>query len=224
MNLGEAMTHVLRTKGQTIIHSFWKEDLVSIVGDVISDGTKFLRGGKSKLASFSIKELPGNILEASMEIIDIARVMPGRIKKGLLFFRSEMINELDQRSDAREKAVFSLKVLGVLLSSSAAAFYNMKSAKREISLGKLRIRSALAQFLIAELVLRSFRSFLHRFMTELEKELTEDDDLVQVRYFRKLLETGEEHENSSVTEDDPAFKLVDRLKKIIVDGDDEGEI
>ncbi|MFL5786043.1 MAG: hypothetical protein ACJ76H_15605 [Bacteriovoracaceae bacterium] len=223
MNLGEAMTHVLRTKGQSIIQSFWKEDLLSLISDVITEGVKLFQDSKSRLRSLTIKELPGNIFASAREILEIARIMPERIRRALEVFREEMIHELEERPDASEKALFSLKILGVLFSSTASAFYNMRNTGKELSLGKLRVRSALAQFLVAEIVLRSFRLFLKRFLHELEKELTEKADVDQVRYFRRLLDTGEVAENTAPADDDPVFRIVDRIKNIVLTGDDEGQ-
>jgi hypothetical protein len=223
MNLGEAMTHVLRTKGQSIIQSFWKEDLLSLISDVIAEGVKLFQDSKSRLRSLTIKELPGNVFASAKEILEIAKIMPERIRRALEVFREEMIRELEQRPDASEKALFSLKILGVLFSSTASAFYNMRNTGKELSLGTLRVRSALAQFLVAEIVLRSFRLFLRRFLHELEKELTEKADVEQVRYFRRLLDTGEVADNTATSDDDPVFRIVDRIRNIVLTGDDEGE-
>jgi len=220
MNLGEAMFYVLRTKGQTLIQEFWKEDLTSLFSDVLSEGARTFRASRTKLRETSFKTIPGNLVQSSAEILHIAKVLPARIKKGLTQFQADMVDELDVRKDAREKALFCFRVLGILTSSTAGTFYNLRKPG-EFKLGSLRIRSALAKFLIAEFVLRSLRLFLRRFLREMESELTAPEDLDHVRYFRKLMEGEESRDETPVSEEDPAFRITERLRNIILNGDDE---
>ncbi len=222
MNLGEAMTSVLRTKGQNLIHDFWKEDLASIVGGVLRDAASTFRDGKSKWKNFSLREAPGKIAGTVAEVYEITRVMPGRIKFGLSQFQSEMAEELDKKSDSREKALFCLQVIGILSSSTLSTYSNLRSPGKSLSIRRLKIRSAAAQFVLAELLLRSLKLFLLRFLKELEKEVTDEADLNHVRYFIRLLKDG------STPEDAPqgpgaeaAFKITENLKKNILNGDDE---
>ena len=222
MNFGEAMTFVLKSKGQTILQDFWKEDLISILSDVVANSARLFEGGRHKLKNISLKELPGNIVSSGIEIIHISRVMPGRIKKALSEFQKDLVHELDLRIDPKEKALFCLKVFGVLSSSTISTFYNIPVPGNELKLGKLRIRSAFAKFLLAELILRSMRAFLKRFLNEVEKELTEESDLVQARYFRRLLEGGEpEVKSDGTSAEDPAFRMADKFRNTILNSDDE---
>ncbi len=224
MNLGEAMTFVLRSKGQGILQDFWKEDIIRVLSDVVSNSARLLDGSRNSLRGVSLKELPGNIVSSGVEVIQISRVMPGRIKKALAGFQSDMIQELDLRNDPKEKAMLCLKVFGVLSSSTLGTFYNIPIPGKELSLGKFRIRSAFAKFLLAELVLRSVRAFLKRFLSEVEKELTDDADLIQVRYFRRILDGGEpEASPVGAGAEDPAFRMADKFRKTILNGDDESE-
>ena len=218
MHLGEAMTYVLKTKGQTILQGFWKEDLVGILSDVISNGARIFDGSRDLLKNVSLKDLPGNILQSSQEIIHISWVMPGRIKKGLSDFQNDLVYELDNRKDPKEKALFCFKVFGVLSSSTISTLYNIPVPGK----GKLRIRSAFAKFLIAEFILRSLRTFIGRFLNEVEKELTLEADIEHVRYFRRLMEGGEiAGEQFETSTEDPAFRMADKFRYTILNGDDE---
>ena len=214
------MVFVLRTKGQTLIQEFWKEDLASLFGDVLSEGARSFRASRTKLRDTPIKSIPGNIIQSSAEILHIAKVLPGRIRKGISNFQLEMLTELGNRQDAREKALFCFRVLGILTSSTAGTFYNLRKPGA-FKLGDLRIRSALAKFIIAEFVLRSLRLFLRRFLREMEQEVTSPEDLDHVRYFRKLMDGEKSDEEVSVSEEDPAFRIIERLKSTILNGDDE---
>lgn len=222
MNIGEAMFFVLRKKGGNLLQAFWKEDLARLFSDVISDGARTFRKSREKINKTSLKTLPGNIVQTSSEILLIGRYLPGRIRKGLGEFQKDMILQLEGKTDSREKALFSLRVMGILASSTAGTFYNLRSPGKGLSLGKLRIRSALAQYLIAEFALKSVRLFLRRFLIELEKEVTSAEDLDHVRYFKRLLDGEEAGEGLLDTSlDDPAFLVIEKLKKNIFNGDDE---
>lgn len=216
MKLGEAMAFVLKTKGQTLIQNFWKEDLASLAGSILADAAATYRDGKSKWRSFSPKEVPGKVFWAMAEVYEVSRVMPGRIRFGLTEFQKDMSEELEKRSDSREKALFCLQVIGILSSSTFGSYYNLRSP------GKLQVRSALAKFILAELLLRSLRLFLLRFLKEMEKEITEEDDLNHVRYFLRLLKDGSAAEKAP---DGPgaeaAFRITEGLKKNILNGNDE---
>lgn len=222
MNLGEAMAFVLRTKGQNIIQNFWKEDLASIVGDVVSDAVTAFRDGKSIWRNLSLRDTPGKIASAISEVYEISRVMPGRIKFGLTELQRELTEELDKKSDSREKALFCLQVIGILSSSTLGTYYNLRSPGKNLSIRRLPVRSAVAQFVLAELLLRSLKLFLLRFLRELEKEITNDDDLNHVKYFILLLKDGNAAEDTSQGPGvEAAFRITENLKKNILNGDDE---
>lgn len=222
MNLGEAMAFVMRTKGQSLIQNFWKEDLASIVGNVVGDAATAFREGKSKWKNFSLKETPGRVANTFAEIYEISRVMPGRIRFGLSEFQKDMTEELDRKRDSREKALFCLQVIGILSRSTLSTYYNLRSPGKDLSIRRLQLRSALAQFVLAELLLRSLRLFLLRYLREVEKELAGEDDLNHVRYFIRLLKEGDTPEDAPQGPGvESAFRITERLKKNILNGDDE---
>ena len=222
MNLGEAMTFVFKSKGQNILQDFWKEDVIQILSDVISGSSRLFKGGHSRLKNVSLKDLPRNLVSSGKEVMHISRVMPGRMKKALSGLQSDMLNELDLRSDSKEKALFCLKVFGVLSSSTFTTLPNIPALGKELSLGKIRVRSAFAKFILAELIFRFVSAFLRRFLNEVERELTEEADLAQLRYFRRVLDGGEAvgiQVNSN--NEDSAFRMADKFRNTIFNGDDE---
>lgn len=221
MNLSEAMAHVLRHKGQDIVQGFWKEDLASLLGGVLADGASLFRDSREKARGFSITKVPSVLVDSAKEMIEVTRIMPKRIRKALHDFQEDMIRELDQKADAKEKALFCLRVFGILSSSTLGTFYNLRNPGKNLSLGKLHVKSALAKFLVAELVLRSLRLFFLRFLKEVEKELTNKDDQDHVRYFQGLMGDGAPAAEDEISRDDPAFKVTDRLRRTLLSGDDE---
>ncbi len=55
----------------------------------------------------------------------------------------------------------------------------------------------------------------------MESELTSPEDLDHVRYFRKLMEGEKSDEETKISEEDPAFRITERLRNTILNGDDE---
>ncbi len=220
MNFGEAVAHVLRHKGQYLLQDFWREDVVRVVSDVVSEGIASLQKGRQQLKDISIKEIPSLLLESTQEILEIAKIVPGRIRNGLSGFQSELSRELETKGDSREKAMFCLKVLGVLSTNTLSFFYNLRGSGKDLSIGRLRIRNALAKFILAELVLRSLKLFLGRFLSEIEKELSLESDLEHVRYLKKLIERPGAAYSEDINKEDPAFRIADNLRKAILDGDE----
>ncbi len=222
MNFGEAMTYVMKSKGQSILQVFWKEDLIRILLDIVSNGSRAFGGSRDRFKNISLKERPRNIVISGVEIIHISTVIPGRIKKAFTGFQKDMVSELEKRKDPKEKALFCLKIFGVLSSSTLSSFYQLPIPGNELRLGRVRIRSAFARFILAHLLISSLRAFLTRFLNEVEKELTEDADLVQVRYFRRLMD-GElnDEEKLGANGEDPAFLMLDKFKHTIFNSDDE---
>ncbi len=222
MNLGEAMSYVLKHKGSTLIQEFWKDDMRSILEDILSESKKFFEGGKRGLQNVSIKDILTKIPEAGTEILEITKVMPVRMKNAFTGFHRDILSEIENLKEPREKAIFCIKVLGVLTSSTLTTVYNLQGQRKELVLGKLRLKNAFAQFLVTEFILRTLRLFIKRFLGEIEKELTATDDLDQVRYFRRLLDvSGPPSESPVASEDDPAFRVVERFRRTILNGDDE---
>lgn len=221
MNLGEAISFVLRNRSQNLLEDFLREDLVKLLRHVTNDGVKLLKDAGQGFAKIDLKAVPRNVLTATIEVAQLVRVFPGRIRKGFSVFQGDMLNELDQLPDSREKTVFCLKVFGVLTSSSLATIYNLRSSGSTLAFGKLRLRSAVAQFLLAELILGSVRLFAVRFLSEVEANLTVVEDGEHLRYFRRILAGETDAIETGLSSDDPAFRVTEKLKKIILNGDDE---
>ncbi len=222
MNLGEAMTYVLKHRGSSLIQEFFKDDMKSILADILSESKNFLSMSKRGLQNVSIKDFLAKIPEAGSEILEITKVMPTRMKKGFSAFHQDILSEIENLHDPKDKAIFCIKVLGVLTSSTLTTVYNLQGQRKELVLGRLRLKNAFAQFLVTEFILRTLRLFIKRFLGEMEKELTSVADLDQVRYFKRLLDSTAPLADGPVTsEDDPAFRVVDRLRRAILIGDDE---
>lgn len=221
MNLSEAITFVLRKRSPNLLQDFLREDLSSVIGGVIADGSRLFREGREGIKSVRIKNLPGELLDTASEISQLITVLPRRIRKALKGFQEDMLAELESIGEPKDKVYFCLKVFGILSSSTFVTFYNLKNSRQSLTLGKVKLRSAFAQFLLAELVLRSLRLFALRFIAEVEQKVSAQEDLDHLRYFRKILEGDIVAPETPVSPEDPAFRVTEKLKKIILNGDDE---
>lgn len=222
MNLGEAIAHVIKTRGGNLLQEFVKDDLASVIGGVITEGAKLYRDGRAGVRNFSLRTLPGDVMSSAGEVAKLLRELPKRIITALTDFQRELLLEIERLPGKKEKAIFCLRVLGILTSSSFSTFYNLKKTGKGLSPGTLRLRGAFAQFLLAEILLRSLRKFVFRLLGEIESELTVPEDLENVRYFRRLLdEGGATEEFQSIDESDPAFRVTEKFRRSIFGGDDE---
>lgn len=221
MNLAEGITFILKNRSQNLLQDFLRDDIASVIGHVVSDGARMFRESRDGLKNIDVKNLPRDIYSSATEIAQLVKVLPSRIKNGLTGFQEDMLSEINMISDPKDKAIFCLRVLGILATSSVTTFYNIKSTGKSLSPGKLNFRSAFAQFLLAEIVFRSIRLFALRLVTELDKIVTNEEDQDHLRYFRRVLDGDGDTETSPVSEEDPAFRIIEKLKKIILNGDDE---
>jgi hypothetical protein len=227
MNLADSVKKVLKSKSQNIFSDFWKDDLKTIIMDIAHDVTRM---GKATGRSFkNIKKLGvktsfKEMLDSGADTLLIFKVLPGRVKAGFLKFKEEFIQELEIQPDQKQKAIFSLKVIGALTSFALGTIYSVKKGKTDFTLKGLKRRNAFTQFIVAELVFRISQVFIHRFLSELEKEVSDPEDLKNIRYFKELIagrsqvENEDNSENEIIVTSDRSIEMVEALKQFIMTG------
>lgn len=223
MNLADSLKHVLKNKSQHILTEFLSRDLKIILSNFSDDISKMYRSGKTSLKNLrhdgvklSFKEMGESIIDAFL----ILKVMPLRIREAFGYFKEELLQELDQQNDPKGKALLSFKVLGALTSFILGVIYNVKRGQTEFSMKGLRHRNAFTKFIVAELIFKITQHFFLRFLQELEQELTDPDDLKNVRYFRQLLSDQALPDEESVDTQggDRAIEMVENFKNYILTG------
>lgn len=223
MNLSESMKLVLKTRSQNIITDFWKSDVKSIIQEAKTDFGHFI--SRAPRDSISLKHGIGDLKDSTFEFVTLVASIPGRVKKGFALFREDFLRELDNLEDSKEKTIFCIKVIGALTSFAVGTFYGIKKAKHDYSTSGLRTKNALTHFLAKELVLRLSQLFILRFLAEVEREVTEPEELRKLRFFKKMLleskEDGNYEELSGQDPQDPAFAIVESLKQYLLNGHKE---
>lgn len=218
MNLSESMKFVLRSKIPNIFSEFWKEDFKSILRDIQQD-----LGGILK--SHPDEKTHGNLTEWRESALDAATIIrhaPKRVKNGFAFFREDFLEELEKQKDSKEKTVFCLKVLGALTSFAVSAVYGVRRAKLNFSLPNRRSRNVFAQFLAAELVFKLSRLFIHRFILEVEKQISDPEELNKLKFYKIILNDKSANPLNELPPGEPgdkAFEIVESLKNFILNGE-----
>jgi hypothetical protein len=224
MNLADSMKNVLKHKSH-IFTNFWKEDLMQIFTEVGHDfGDMIKNSGSSfkKLKENGVKVSAHEFMDSASDTILIFKVLPSRIKDGFHYFKEDLTSELEIQTDQKQKTIFSLKVIGALTGFTLGVIYNVKKGKSsDFSLKGLRRSNAFTQFIVAEIVFKVTQLIIQRFLIELEKEVTEPDDLKHIVYFRELLTNREKVDETALqlpANGDRAIEIVDNLKKYIMTG------
>lgn len=226
MNLADSLKSVLKNKSHHIFSDVWKEDVARIVRDIGADIAQLAKSGASSFRhikqhgiKFNFKET----LESGADALLIIKVLPERIKEAFKFFNYDFHDELEKIQEPKLKKIFVLKVFGALTSFTIGSIYSVRKSATEFSMKGLRRRNAFTQFIIAELIFKISQLFIHKFLNEVEKLVTDEEDLKNVRYFKELVsdrsqmqETAEDIEGLEDT--DPAILVVQNLKNYIMTG------
>lgn len=225
MNLADSLKSVLKNKSHHIFADLWKRDVTTVLHDIAQDvanlaktGLKSVHGLKTRRSKFSLKET----MESGADALLILKILPGRVKEAFQHFNHDLHDELEKQ-DAKQKKIFILKVFGALTSFTLGSIYSVKRSTGEFSLKGLRRKNAFTQFIIAEIIFRISQLFIQKFLLEVEKLVTDDEDLKNIRYFRELITDRKEIENAEETNlsseiSDPAIRLVENLKNYIMTG------
>ena len=223
MNIADSLKHVLKSKSQNILSDFWSRDLKIILSSFSEDISHMYKSGTSSLHQIrngGVKLSARDIQEAIVDSWLILKVLPRRVKDALVYFKDDLLEELEKQSDSRQKAIFSFKVLGALTSFTVGMIYNVKRGQTEFNLKGLKRRNAFTRFIVAELIFKITQHFLLRILSEVERDLTDPEDKNNIRYFRQLL--AERNEMSETPDDengaDKAIEIIEDFKNHILTG------
>ncbi|MFP5386278.1 MAG: hypothetical protein ACLGHN_09390 [Bacteriovoracia bacterium] len=223
MNIADSLKHVLKSKSQNILSDFWSRDLKVILTSFTEDISHMYKSGASSLHQLKnggVRFSPKEIQEAVADSWLILKVFPGRVKEALVFFKDDLLEELEKQADPKQKALFSFKVLGALTSFTLGIIYNVKRGQTEFNLKGLKRRNAFTRFIVAELIFKITQHFLQRILSEVEQELTDPEDKKSIRYFRQLLTERKDLEESLDDEidADKAIEIIEDFKTHVMTG------
>lgn len=223
MNFADSLKHVLKYKTQNILSEFWKRDLKIILAGFGDDIAQMYKSGTSafqQIRSEGMKISFAEVKDSLSDTLLILRVLPSRMKQGFVYLKEDLLTEMDKQTDAKQKAIFSFKILGALVSFTLGIFYNVQKGKAELNLRGLKRSNAFTKFIVAELIFKISQHFLLRILTEVEAELTESEDKKNIRYFRQLLSARKDLPETSekIIQGDSSLDIIENFKHFIMTG------
>ena len=223
MNLADSMKKILKQSGQNIFTDFWMDDLKTILKDVVIDIAHVAKSSTSsfrEIKSNGIKITAKEMVDSAAATLLIFKIFPARISEGFSLFKDQLILELENQPDQKQKTIFSLKVIGALTCFTVGTIYNIQRGKTDFAFKGLKRRNAVTQFIFAGLVFKVCHVFVNRFLRELEKEVSDPEDLKNIRYFKELIcdRSKTEPEVEATIEGDSAIEIVEALKNFIMTG------
>ena len=155
------------------------------------------------------------------------KMIPTRIRKGLVYFKNDFTYQLELFSDQHQRTLFILKVIGALATFFLTTVYNIQSSQRGFNFRKLRSPNFLANLFLAEIGFKYARILVLRILNEVEMKMNTEEDLAHLHYFKGLIMNNERPTDKmgSIHESqrDPAIKIVENFKKYIMTGKREIE-
>lgn len=216
MNLADSIKLVLKN-GQSKINIFLNEDVKIILQDFFLDWIKSLRDYKfiaKRFKEVGIKVTLSDLAASIKNLIIIFKYLPKRIIEGLLYFRADFLDELENCDDPKEKTILSLKVFGALTHFIIKSFYEIKKGDTKIKIKGMSSINAITHLIIAELVFKITSLFLIRFFETLESQVSSEDAKNHFIYLKQLLSKKEIDENLDIS-----VLIVEKFKKYIMTGE-----
>lgn len=223
MNLVESMKFVLKKKRQHIFSGLIKEDLKKIVKDVAVDVVDLTKRRSKSLKLFSLKDSFQDAKNSLHGTALLIKVLPHRINEAFAMFITEMMIEMEKLPDQKERTKFCMKLLAALSKETLSGVYGGgKNGHRLLTLG--RGKAALPQVITARLLFGSIQAFIIRFIEEIEKEMTDPQELENLRSFKEIVLDDKGNAVDKFFEgvmdlDEPAFRLVEEFKHYVFTGE-----
>ncbi len=211
MNLAESMKYVLKNRTQSIVTSLVKEDL------------KNLLKKSSDIKKFSLKDSFTEVKGSLQATILLARAIPQRINEGFRIFSMELMQEMEKLPDQKQRTMFCMKVLAGLSKFALSSAYDVGFGDAKLlSFGKSKI--AYPRVIASKVMFKAIQSFIIKFIEELEKEVTNHDELKNLRSFKEIVLDDEGNAIDKFFEgvtdpDDRAFVIVENFKNYILTGE-----
>jgi len=202
VELSEAMKLVLKTKSKMILNEFRKEDFKKITKETF---------GIMADKNFSFKDSLKNFKTKTLDLLQL----PRRIRRGFVFLKNDFLDELDRMQDQKQKTVFSLKFIGALSRMSLGSLYNLRMGKT---------RYTFIQVIIIGICMEFVKGIVARFLDEVEKELTNADEIKNIRYFKSMIRNAasppEDLSDPWMAEspNDKSFQIVEAFKEFNLNG------
>lgn len=222
MNLAESMKHVLKNKGQSLFSSLVKEDFKNVLKDFAGDIVA-LKPQKTSVKKFSLKRSLKTLKHSVQGKAILFREIPRRLNDGFRIFQQELMDELDKLPDQKQKTMFCMRVLAGLSKFALSSVYDVGIGETRL-LGLGKAKKALTHAVASRLLYKTIQAFIIRFIQEVEKEITDVDELKNLQTFKEAIldDSGNAIDKifDGVTDpNDRAFVILDNFKQYILTGE-----
>jgi len=212
------MVFVFKNKSQNIFKGFVKEDLKIILNTLIEDFSSIGISSKNFFKSIpqnGIKSSIRQFAKSSKETGQVFIVIPKRVVSGFKIFKQDFLAELEALPDQKQKSIFCLKVIGSLCSFLVMNFTTLKKSGAKTSLPSL---------IKTQVVVRLSQVLVLRVLGEVAQNMSDEEDLKHLNYFRSLLQHPEKSNIADLSTDggDEAIQIVEKLKNYIFTLPDNG--
>lgn len=218
MNIVESMKHVLKNKRQSIFSVLVKEDLFNYIKNISTDIASI-----TKQRNFSIRNSFKVAKESVQDSFLLLKAIPQRVNDGSRIFGMELISELEKLTDPKQKTVFCMKVLAGLSKLALSSAYDIGLGEAKL-IGFGKSKKMVANVVVTRVLFKAVQSFVIRFIEEIEKEVSDPDELIKIRGFKDTVldDSGNAIDKffDGVTDpDDRAFVIVDNFKRFVLTGE-----
>lgn len=220
MNLADTVKIVLKTKTQYLLKSFLQKDLIIILKE---SGTDLYDLGKAGMSSiFSLREIK-KISNLGSDLVLIFKVLPQRIRTGFFYLKEDFLVEFEKLSTPDQKKTLCLTVIGSLVRMCIPQTSKLKNQSGKFSLQGLKRTNDFTYVLINKIIHKISQVFVFRLLEEVEEELSLDEDLEWVKYFKELI-TGQTDNYDNLFKHnvpkpgEPSFQIVENLELFIMTG------
>jgi hypothetical protein len=226
MNISESMVYVLKNRSSSLFSSFWKTDLRLVFRDVKNDFKDILSSSKNVFKTIkhqSVKETLKDVKDSTMDAVTVFKVVPGRIRQGLLYFRDDLIHEMEVLSEQKQKTIFCIKVIAVLSSFTLNTLYGVRQTKNHLQFRGFKFKNALTHMVATEILVRVTQVFIVRLLNEMEAQVEDVEERKKIASFKSIISSGaplDSHPDFDLTpsEGDRAMAVVEAFKTFIMTG------
>ncbi len=223
MNLSDSIKFVLRNKTQTIFTLLLKEDLKNTFREVPTNVIAFTKMSHKALRRFKFKESMGEMKDSIYGTAVLIKIIPQRVNQAFKHFGQDFTAEIDKLTDSKERTVFCMKVIAGLCKFALSSAYDVGLGDIKL-LGLKKGKILYSRVIIAKLMYKTIQALIIRFIEEIEKQITEPEELKQLEGMKKLIldDSGNAIDKifEGVTDpNDKAFILVENFRKYILTGE-----
>lgn len=223
MNISESMKHVLKTKSQSIFSSLVKEDfkviLKGFAGDLISFKPK-----KKTLEKFSFKHSLVNFKDSVQGTALVIKEIPRRLNEAFHIFQRELMEELEKLPTQKQKTMFCMRVLAGLSKFALSSAYDVGLGDKKLLGMSGSYKNIMTHKMASKLMFKTIQAFILRFIQEVEKEITDPEELKNIQGFKDAImdDSGNAIDMvfDGVTDPkDRAFIIIENFKNYVLTGE-----